>query len=231
MGQLWDKLTVSEAAVVACVSVRDVNRLYDEKVLPEDLLLRSYVRHDHDRFVVTWACALIAFYFESAARLTTDERLKAITNAAPRVNEVFNDVIPIWETNLHQIQRLELKDLKFKDSFLTIDWEPTVSKVAHRLHRLSCAKRMVETSPDVLSGTPVIAGTRVPVYDVAASVEKGISIDRILDAYPSLNREQIELAAFYAKAVPSRGRPRKRELPKGATIIADRRIPRRKASK
>ncbi len=231
MAQTWDKLTVSEAALVACVSVGDVNRLYDEKVLPEDLLFRAYVRHDHDRFVVAWACALISFYFESAARLTMAERLKAISDAAPRVNEALNDVIHIWDTNFPRKQRFELKDLKFEDSFLTIDWEPTVSKVAHRLHRLSCAKRIVETSPDVLSGAPVIAGTRVPVYDVAASVEKGIAIDRILDAYPSLNREQIELAAFYAKAAPPRGRPRKHDLPKGATIVADRRIPRRNTAR
>ena len=70
MTETWDKLTVPEAAAVACVSVRDVNRLYDEKIFPEDILLRSYVRHDHDRFVSAWACALIAFYFNSAEKLT-----------------------------------------------------------------------------------------------------------------------------------------------------------------
>ena len=250
MTETWDKLTVPEAAAVACVSVRDVNRLYDEKIFPEDILLRSYVRHDHDRFVSAWACALIAFYFNSAEKLTASERIKAISAAEHRVNETLREVfISFWKhsifhkTNLcyktdfyyinkcQEMMYIEFKNLQFQNSFLTIDWEPFVCKVADRLIRLSSAKQMVETSHDVLCGTPVISGTRVPVYDVAASVEKGISIDRILDAYPSLNREQVELATFYAKAVPPRGRRRKRDLPKGATIIADRRIPRRKEAK
>jgi uncharacterized protein (DUF433 family) len=69
----------------------------------------------------------------------------------------------------------------------------------------------------------------VPVYDVAASVSASIPIERILSAYPTLDREQVELAAIFAEANPPRGRPRARaELPKGAVIISERRIPRRK---
>jgi uncharacterized protein (DUF433 family) len=56
------------------------------------------------------------------------------------------------------------------------------------------------------AGTPVIGGTRVPVYDVAASVAAGYPIERILSAYPSLNREQVELAALFAEANPQRGK-------------------------
>jgi uncharacterized protein (DUF433 family) len=36
---------------------------------------------------------------------------------------------------------------------------------------------------EILRGIPVIRGTRVPVYDVAASVASGIPIDRILSVY------------------------------------------------
>jgi uncharacterized protein (DUF433 family) len=76
---------------------------------------------------------------------------------------------------------------------------------------------------------PLIRGTRVPVYDVAASVAAGIPIERILSAYPGIDREKVELAAIFAEANPPRGRPRSRgELPKGAVIVSDRRVPRKK---
>ena len=68
--------------------------------------------------------------------------------------------------------------------------------------RNCAALDLVVRDPEILSGTPVIRGTRVPVYDVAASVEKGFPIEEILDDYPSLTREQVELAAHYAKLVP-----------------------------
>ena len=69
----------------------------------------------------------------------------------------------------------------------------------------------------------VIRGTRVPVYDVTAAVASGIPIDRILTAYPSLQREHVELATMYAKANPPRGRPHLRAaLPLGATVLTQR---------
>jgi uncharacterized protein (DUF433 family) len=82
---------------------------------------------------------------------------------------------------------------------------------------------MVVSDPEILSGTPVIRGTRVPVYDVAASVASGIPIDRILSAYPGLQREHVELATIYAEANPQRGRPRLRTaLPPAATVLTPR---------
>jgi uncharacterized protein (DUF433 family) len=60
----------------------------------------------------------------------------------------------------------------------------------------------------ILGGTPTIKGTRVPVYDVAASFAAGHPRVRILSAYPSLSREQVDLAALFAEANPKRGRPK-----------------------
>ena len=58
---------------------------------------------------------------------------------------------------------------------------------------------MVVEDPEILSGTPVIKGTRVPVYDIAAAIDSGTAIDRILKSYPSLKDWQVELASAYAK--------------------------------
>lgn len=80
---------------------------------------------------------------------------------------------------------------------------------------------------EILGGTPVIRGTRAPVYDFAASIAAGNPMESILSAYPSLNREQVELAALFAEANPQRGRPRQRIIPPlGMKVISSRRKPR-----
>jgi uncharacterized protein (DUF433 family) len=91
-------------------------------------------------------------------------------------------------------------------------------------NRLERARAQVTADPEILSGTPVIKGTRVPVYDVAASVAAGIPMEEILFSYPSLNREQVELAALYAQAHPPReASARRAALPPGAKIISSSR--------
>jgi uncharacterized protein (DUF433 family) len=54
----------------------------------------------------------------------------------------------------------------------------------------------VVSDPSTLSGTPVFRGTRVPVQDVLASLDKEISLDRVLAAYPSITRDQVNLVRF-----------------------------------
>lgn len=49
----------------------------------------------------------------------------------------------------------------------------TPKAVDGRLRRLAQARQMVVEDPKILSGTPVIKGTRVPLYDVAAAVDLG----------------------------------------------------------
>jgi uncharacterized protein (DUF433 family) len=91
-------------------------------------------------------------------------------------------------------------------------------------NRLEKACTQVIADPEILSGTPVIKGTRVPVYDVAASVAAGIPMEEILSSYPSLNREQVELAAVYGEAHPPREAPGRRATPPpGAKIISSSR--------
>ena len=49
----------------------------------------------------------------------------------------------------------------------------------------------ISVSPDVLGGTAVFAGTRVPVQTLLDYLEAGESIDDFLDGFPSVKREQI----------------------------------------
>jgi len=57
---------------------------------------------------------------------------------------------------------------------------------------------IVTSSPDVLSGAPVFAGTRVAVQALIDYLEGGETIDDFLEGFPTVKREQI--VEFLAKA-------------------------------
>jgi uncharacterized protein (DUF433 family) len=48
---------------------------------------------------------------------------------------------------------------------------------------------LITTSPNRLSGTPVFAGTRVPVQTLIDYLEAGDSLEAFLDDFPSVPRE------------------------------------------
>jgi uncharacterized protein (DUF433 family) len=217
MSPASEMLKTTEAAVVSRVALRDVNRAIDEGILPE-----GFFTHNDGRHVLAAACTLISFYFDSARSLTSEERLLTIQVAVPRLRRSVSVALPA----------LLKEDWIIRHGFLTIDLAPFVKGAIERLGRLIDARSLVASSPELLGGAPVIRDTRIPVYDVAASVTAGIPIERILAAYPALDAEQVELAAIFAEAYPPRGRPRSgAELPKGAVIVSDRRVPRRKKGK
>lgn len=50
---------------------------------------------------------------------------------------------------------------------------------------------VISSSPDVMGGTPVFGGTRVPVQTLIDYLEAGESIDEFLDGFPTVSREQV----------------------------------------
>jgi len=54
---------------------------------------------------------------------------------------------------------------------------------------------------DILSGSPRIAGTRIPVYMVLDAVQHSGSIEGALTSYPDLTIEQVREAVSFAGAV------------------------------
>lgn len=53
------------------------------------------------------------------------------------------------------------------------------------------AARIITTSPEILGGTPVFAGTRVPVQTFIEYIKAGESIEAFLEGFPSVTREQV----------------------------------------
>ena len=50
---------------------------------------------------------------------------------------------------------------------------------------------VITRSPDILGGTPVFSGPRVPVQTLVDSLEAGDSIDLFLYDFPSVARQQV----------------------------------------
>jgi uncharacterized protein (DUF433 family) len=50
----------------------------------------------------------------------------------------------------------------------------------------------VDVNPAVLSGTPVFAGTRVPVQTVMDYLKAGDRVDDFLADFPTVKREQVD---------------------------------------
>jgi len=53
------------------------------------------------------------------------------------------------------------------------------------------AEPIVTSSPEVLSGAPVFAGTRVPVQTLLDYLEGGATIDDFLAGFPTVKRQQV----------------------------------------
>ena len=57
---------------------------------------------------------------------------------------------------------------------------------------------VIHSDAEILGGTPVFVGTRVPVQTLVDYLEGGYSIDEFLDNFPSVRREQVH--AFLEQA-------------------------------
>lgn len=214
MAAAVDLLKPTEVAVVSGVDLKNVNHAID-RALPERL-----VRRGKRKGVSVEACFYIAFYHHSAGSLTAEERRFAIMDIDQRVESAPGESTSRW--------KWLRRHCKVQHDFLSLDLNSFWIETNERWNRYMAALRIVETDPALLGGTPVIAGTRIPVHDVAASVTAGLPLDRIASAYPSLSVEQIELATLYARANPLQGRPRASGLLEGAKVLSKRTIERRR---
>ena len=50
---------------------------------------------------------------------------------------------------------------------------------------------IIHSDPEILGGTSVFVGTRVPVQSLFDHLEAGDSIDEFLEGFPSVQRDQV----------------------------------------
>ena len=64
---------------------------------------------------------------------------------------------------------------------------------------MKSVSRIIHSDPDILGGTPVFVGTRVPIKTFLDYLEAGDSLDVFLDHFPSVSRAQAIAALELAK--------------------------------
>ncbi len=63
------------------------------------------------------------------------------------------------------------------------------------------SQSVVKIDPEIMSGAPCFAGTRVPIQNLIDYFEGGDSVDDFLDGFPTVSRQQV--IAFLEEAKES----------------------------
>ena len=107
-------------------------------------------------------------------------------------------------------------------SALVIEVKSVRQELDEELKKLERAQNLIVCDPEIMRGTPVYRGTRIPVELIADMLSQGTNWEEILEGYPALDREKVELASLYVQAFPRRGRPLPRPWAKRKPILATR---------
>lgn len=176
------EFTPVEASWVTGLSVKAVNKAIEDAAVPVRIVRAGRRRH---RYVPYDSLICLQLHAEGLNRLPL--RLR---------RDVFRQVLkePLRE------------QFKYTEA-LIIDVGSARMKLSNRVQELDKASSMIHSDPEIMGGTPVFRGTRIPVYVVADMVERGTRIEEILEGYPSLTRDMAEFGRIYTATHPKRGRP------------------------
>ena len=172
-------MTANEAASVTGVPLRQVHRIIDA-----GLLDGAVKRRRNARLLPRAALVGLRLAHDTADVLTPETR-RAVVAAL-----------------LYRPRRSSIRA-----AAVVVDARPAARAVRSGLKLLTKARQAVSSSPEVLGGTVVFRGTRIPVHDIADMLTNGDTPAVIVSAYPQLDKERVRLAAIYAAAYPRRGRP------------------------
>jgi len=174
--------TPPQAAVITGLSLKAVQKAIDEHFVPVKIVRRG----KHKRRYLSEK-ALVCLHLESAVLSlfppATRKRLFAQILQSPKKKRLQPAAV------------------------VTVNLQPSRQAVAKAVKLLRRSESMVSEDANVMSGLPVLRGTRVPVHQIALEIENGANIDEILTDYPTITREQAKMATMYANAHPRTGRP------------------------
>jgi len=176
--------TPTEAAVLTRLTVKAVNNAIDKKTVATVTGERA-----------GYSTRLLDL--RGLMSLTLERRL-----ADRFVPELRREVFDALQTAPRNTVSLE-------GGLLKIDLREPRRELATRLRELRRARALVTTDPEIMGGDPVFKGTRVPVHMIADIRAHGETDQDLLESYPRLTAEMVQLAPIYAAAYPLRGRPRK----------------------
>lgn len=193
-------ISAAEAAFIAGLSDRQMNRVIDENLMPAVLF-----EHLGSSRKFTRLCAAFAkFYFDCENWLVAGARRKVLEELTDRVVQLrcSNELLSL-------VMIPDKFSWKVIHYAVEVDVAPYVAEVSARANDVSQADALVMTSADVMGGVAVFAGTRVPIDIVLGSAAAGVDAQRLKAAYPFLTDAHFQAARVYENVHPRRGRPRR----------------------
>jgi uncharacterized protein (DUF433 family) len=176
--------TPPDAAVLTQISLKAVNNAIDKNLVPTTIRPRA----------------------SDSIRLLNRQALLALALEQRLTNGFFPE---LRRRVFEALATSSRKVLSLEEGLVKIDLREPRRALAASLWALRRARSLVISDPDILGGDPVFRGTRVPVHSIATLVGQGSTQAEILQGYPRLTPEMLQLAPVYAQAYPLRGRPRK----------------------
>lgn len=189
----------AEAAFIAGLSDREMNRVMDEHIVPDTLF-----RLDNGRRFARLAAAFARFYFGTEGQFVATLRRQILEELTRRVEQR-------GDKNLVFAMVRMPKDVDWCVTlpYARIDVSTFIQDAVDRVRQVEQADALVHVDPELMDGLPVFAGTRVPVEAIMSSLDKGIGKARLVSSYPFLTDEHIAAARTYVRVHPKRGRPRR----------------------
>lgn len=193
-------IPTAEAAFIAGLTDRDMNRVVDEQLMPAVLFEKSGGVRRFTRL----SAAFAKFYFDDRNWLVAGARRKVLDELTHRVDQLQgkNDVFALMALP-------DRFNWKVSNYTVEVDMAPYISEVFARVKDVSQADALVTVSAEVMGGAAVFAGTRVSLDVVLGSITAGIGMDRLKDSYPFLTAAHVQAAQVYDEVHPRRGRPRR----------------------
>ena len=112
----------------------------------------------------------------------------------------------IW-ARIAQLEPMRLEGIEFTPGATLDLTHLSAGTLGHAERYRKARDRFITSHPDILGGTPVIDGTRIPVYAVLGRLQGDDTLQDLIDDYPEVPPEAFEAAELYARAHPLRGRP------------------------
>lgn len=176
-------VTVNEAAFVAGVSRHAVNQAIDRREIRSRLLRRKTDRAGRGVGGPEIIYLRLHIHLSPKGKKEVYRQIAGLSiDAMPRVIEF--------------------------PGALKLDLQDALDDVQHRLGELERIKSQVEENPEIRSGEPVFRGTRIPVHMIADFIAAGTPREELLEDYPALTGESLDVAIQYVQLYPRRGRPR-----------------------
>ena len=190
----------AEAAFIAGLSDRQMNRVVDEHLVPDVLVAQQ----GNTRLFTRLCAAFARFYFDTEDLLIAAARRQVLEELTSRVTR-----LPARDAVLALVQVPPELSWKVARFAVEIDVSPYVSTALVRAREVDQAEALITTDTQVMAGAPVFAGTRVPVDTVLASLEAGVDLPRLQASFPFLTQAHVGAARVYSQVHPRRGRPRR----------------------